>query len=59
MNWTKINDELPEDGYLVFVKIGRKKVDTLCKYNNDSFGLGDLDFEVSKWRYVVLQKDLN
>ena len=53
LNWTNIINELPEEGSIVFVRIGRKKTDILCRFRNDSFGLGDDDFQVSKWRYVV------
>lgn len=53
MNWTNITSEFPEEGSIVFVKVARRKNYLLCQFKNDSFGLGDLDFRVSKWRYVV------
>lgn len=41
-------DELPENGSLVWVKLpGERAIVRL--YQNDSFGLGDRDFEVSGW----------
>ena len=41
-------DELPENGSLVWVKLpGEKPIVRL--YQNDSFGLGDRDFEVTGW----------
>ena len=41
-------DELPENGSLVWVKLpGEKPIVRL--YQNDSFGLGDRDFEVVGW----------
>lgn len=41
-------DELPENGSLVWVKLpGEKAIVRL--FQNDSFGLGDRDFEVIGW----------
>lgn len=41
-------DELPENGSLVWVKLpGERAIVRL--YQNDSFGLGDRDFEVIGW----------
>jgi hypothetical protein len=43
-------DELPENGSLVWVKLpGERAIIRL--YQNDSFGLGDRDFEVIGWHY--------
>jgi len=47
MNWNYL-DELPENGSLVWVKIpGKRPIVRL--FQNDSFGLGDRDFEVTAW----------
>ncbi len=51
MNWNDINDELPSDNTIVYAMLGN--VEALCRYKNDSFGLGDADFKVKKWRYAV------
>lgn len=51
MNWKSILDELPINGSLVYAKIGSKEL--LCNYKDDSFGLGDYDFQITKWRYAV------
>lgn len=41
-------DELPENGSLVWVKLyGLRPFKTI--YENDSFGLGDRDYEVIGW----------
>lgn len=48
MKWIKINEDLPNDGDMVCVKIPNKKP-FICIYKNDSFGLGDTDFQVSCW----------
>ena len=47
MNWNYL-DELPENGSLVWVKLpGERPIVRL--FQNDSFGLGDRDFEVTAW----------
>jgi len=49
MKWNTI-DELPENGSLVWVKLpGEKPIVRL--FQNDSFGLGERDFEVVKWSH--------
>lgn len=51
-------DELPENGSLVWVKLpGERAIVRL--YNNDSFGLGDRDFDVNGWAYYRGQASLN
>ena len=48
-------DELPENGSLVWVKLpGERPIVRL--YQNDSFGLGDRDFEVNGWSYYQSQR---
>jgi len=47
MNW-KTLDELPENGSLVWVKL-RNETPIVRLYQNDSFGLGDRDYEVIGW----------
>lgn len=47
MKWNTL-DELPENGSLVRVKLPGKRP-FLCLYQNDSFGLGDKDFEITDW----------
>ena len=57
MNWNNL-DELPDNGSLVWVKLpGERAIVRL--YNNDSFGLGDRDFEVNGWAYYQGQASLN
>lgn len=47
MNWNSL-DELPENGSLVWVKLPGE--DPLVRlYENDSFGLGQRDYEVTAW----------
>ena len=47
-------DELPENGSLVWVKLyGLRPFKTI--YENDSFGLGDRDFEVTGWSNCLEQ----
>jgi hypothetical protein len=41
-------DELPENNTLVWVKLPGEKL-IMRLYQNDSFGLGDRDFEVIGW----------
>ena len=53
MKWINIDRDLPEDGAIVYVKITGKP-EILCNYKNDSFGLGDYDFKIVKWRYAIL-----
>ena len=49
MNWKNL-DELPENGSLVWVKLpGEKPIVRL--FHNDSFGLGDRDYDVNGWAY--------
>lgn len=43
-------DELPENGSLVWVKLPGERA-IVRFYQNDSFGLGDRDFEVIGWLY--------
>lgn len=49
MNWVNIIEELPENGTIVYVKM-RNKSELICLYSNDSFGLSDHDFKVTKWK---------
>ena len=47
MKWNSL-DELPENGSLVWVKLpGERPIIRL--FQNDSFGLGERDFEVIGW----------
>ena len=47
MKWNSL-DELPENGSLVWVKLpGERPLVRL--YQNDSFGLGQRDYEVTEW----------
>jgi hypothetical protein len=47
MYWNSL-DELPENGSLVWVKLpGERPLVRL--FQNDSFGLGERDFEVTAW----------
>lgn len=59
MNWTSILNDFPEEGSIVFVRIERKNSHFLCKFKNDSFGLGDEDFRVLEWRYAIPPKSEN
>lgn len=52
MNWISIINEIPPNGAIVFART-KGKTELLCKFTNDSFGIGDMDFEVVKWRYAV------
>ena len=52
MTWTNIEEDFPTDQDLVCVKLERGDV-AICRYRNDSFGLGDTDFEVTQWRSVA------
>lgn len=52
MKWINIIDQFPEDGAIVYAKMNGKP-EILCNYKNDSFGLGDYDFRVVKWRYAI------
>ena len=47
MNWNYL-DELPENGSLVWVKLPDENP-IVRLYQNDSFGLGDRDYEVTAW----------
>lgn len=51
MKWISIDQELPHEGSLVYVKIPRKP-ELFCCYLNDSFGLYEQDFQVTEWKYV-------
>lgn len=53
MDWTKIHEEFPEEGSYVCAKMENKKDALLCRYKNDSFGLGDDDFKIKSWRYLL------
>lgn len=55
MKWKSILDELPMNGSLVYVKTSKKSDELLCNYKNDSFGLGDFDFKIIKWRYAICE----
>lgn len=52
MEWIKITDELPINGSIVYAKTASQSQGFLCKFKNDSFGLGDHDFKVIEWRYL-------
>jgi len=52
MKWTNIIEALPENGSIVYARI-EGKPNLLCKFKNDSFGLGDDDFNVVSWRYAI------
>lgn len=56
MNWINIDEDLPSNGSKVCVKLSNNK-SIVCTYKNDSFGLGDLDFQVLKWM-PFMQLDL-
>lgn len=47
MNWNNL-DELPENGSLVWVKLPNENP-IVRLFQNDSFGLGERDFEVTAW----------
>lgn len=47
MNWIPL-DELPENGCLVWVKLPNQDP-TVRLFENDSFGLGERDFQVIGW----------
>ena len=51
MNWINIEEDLPIDEDLVCVKTERGET-TVCRFRNDSFGLGDQDFSVVEWRSI-------
>lgn len=53
MNWINIEEDFPIDQDLVCVKLERGDV-AICRYRNDSFGLGDNDFEVIQWRSMFV-----
>lgn len=53
MKWIKIKDDLPIEGSFVLARIENKKHSLLCRYKNDSFGLGDDDFKVDSWKYII------
>lgn len=52
MNGIKITEELPENGSIVYAKM-EGSPELLCKFKNDSFGLGDDDFKIISWRYAI------
>jgi hypothetical protein len=52
MKWNNIDEGFPDNGAILWVKIPGLQ-DILCKFRDDSFGLGDLDFKVIKWRYAI------
>ena len=49
MNWISLEDAFPEENGLYWVIIESKGV-ILRLYDNDSFGLGDDDFNVLAWQ---------
>jgi len=53
MNWINIEEDFPVDQDLVCVKLERGDV-AICRYRNDSFGLGDSDFDVIQWRSMFV-----
>lgn len=53
MRWIKIIHDLPVENSLVYVKLENKSDEILCNYKDDSFGLGDYDFRVIKWKYAL------
>ena len=53
MKWTEIEEDFPEEGEVVCV-VGPTKDSLVCVYENDSFGLGDYDFQVTRWRHILL-----
>lgn len=55
MEWISIVCDIPPEGAIVYAYVHRKAT-LLCKYVNDSFGLGDLDFDVTKWCYAFPQR---
>lgn len=57
MNW-KTLDELPENGSLVVVKLPHSKP-IVRIYENDSFGLDEDDFRITKWSYYRGQSSLD
>ena len=54
--WNSIINDFPENDAYVYVKLSNRHESLLCRYKNDSFGLGDLDLEVERWRYVFPPK---
>ena len=55
MKWNTL-DELPENGSLVWVRLPRQRP-IVRLYQNDSFGLGEQDFEVTGWINYLGQSD--
>lgn len=52
MEWISIDEGLPENNTLCWVHV--KNAGTIIRlYKNDSFGLRDLDFEVSHWAQAI------
>jgi len=53
MEWIEIEEDLPFENAMVYAELPRKKI-VWCIYQNDSFGLGDNDFDVIRWQYAML-----
>lgn len=51
MTYIKITEDLPINGSFVYAKM-KGKPEMLRLYKDDSFGLGDDDYLVTRWRYV-------
>lgn len=48
MSWTLVEEDIPnENGYYWTFIVGKKP--KLCRFENDSFGLGDDDFNIVAW----------
>jgi hypothetical protein len=48
MKWIKVDSDLPDDQTLVWVKLPHEEP-IVRLYQNDSFGLGERDYEVTYW----------
>lgn len=53
MEWKEITEDLPSEKSFVLAKVNNYPDLFLCCYKNDSFGLGDLDWEIERWIYLV------
>jgi len=49
MDWININEDLPENGTLCWVFVPRKEI-LLRVFQEDSFNLGDDDYQVTHWQ---------
>lgn len=56
MSFINIGDELPRNGSLCWLLIPNKAL-ILTEYDNDSFGLDQLDYEVAYWMEFTRQSN--